>query len=272
MVTEEMRQKYKKTIDEFTLMDDTFMSAVFSEQNELCEMLLHIILGNDKIKVIKSIGQYSIKNLQGHSSALDIYCVDENGRHFNVEVQRKDAGAVPQRARYYVGLIDAKHFCAGEEYIKLDDTYVIFITENDVLKGGLPIYHISRFIEESGEPFVDGAKIVYVNGSIRSTATALGSLMHDFFCKNAKDIINKKLADRVRGFKEEEGGRDEMCELMQKIADEAAAEAAAKAAAEAEYKKSVEIAKGFLADGVSVEMVAKNTKLPLEEVKALYAN
>ena len=54
MVSEEMRQKYKKTIDEFTLMDDTFMSAVFSEQNELCEMLLHIILGNDKIKVIKS--------------------------------------------------------------------------------------------------------------------------------------------------------------------------------------------------------------------------
>ena len=50
MVSEEMRQKYKKTIDEFTLMDDTFMSAVFSEQNELCEMLLHIILGNDKIK------------------------------------------------------------------------------------------------------------------------------------------------------------------------------------------------------------------------------
>ena len=51
---------------------------------------------------------------------------------------------------------------------------------------------------------------------------------------------------------------------MQKIADEAAAEA--------KHQNSVEIAKGFLADGVSVEMVAKNTKLPLEEVKALYAN
>ena len=264
MVSEEMRQKYKKTIDEFTLMDDTFMSAVFSEQNELCELLLHIILGNDKIKVIKSIGQYSIKNLQGHYSALDVYCVDENGRHFNVEVQRKDAGAVPQRARYYVGLIDAKHFDAGEDYVKLNDTYVIFITEKDVLKGGLPIYHIHRTIDENGAYFNDGAHIIYVNGTMRSTDTALGILMHDFFCKDAKDIINKKLAARVRGFKEEEGGRDEMCELMQKIADEAVAEA--------EHKRSVEIAKGFLADGVSVEMVAKNTKLPIEEVKALYAN
>lgn len=35
MVTEETRQKYKKTIDEFCLMDDTFMSVVFSENTKL---------------------------------------------------------------------------------------------------------------------------------------------------------------------------------------------------------------------------------------------
>ena len=46
-------------------MDDTFMAAVFSGEIELTQMLLHVILGNDKIKVIKSVGQYAIKNLQG---------------------------------------------------------------------------------------------------------------------------------------------------------------------------------------------------------------
>ena len=72
-------------------------------------------------------------------------------------------------------------------------------------------------------------------------------------------------ADRVRHFKEEESGVEEMCEIMQKLADEAAAKASAKAA----FEKAVEIAKGFLEDGISVDIVSKNTKLPREEVEAI---
>ena len=65
MISEEDRIKYKKSIQEFCLMDDTFMAAVFNGEIELTQMLLRIIMGNDKIKVIKSVGQYAIKNLQG---------------------------------------------------------------------------------------------------------------------------------------------------------------------------------------------------------------
>ena len=43
----------------------------------------------------------------------------------------------------------------------------------------------------------------------------------------------------------------------------------AKASAKAAYEKAVEIAKGFLEDGISVDIVAKNTKLPREEVEAI---
>ena len=81
--------------------------------------------------------------------------------------------------------------------------------------------------------------------------------MHDFFCKDAKDVKNAVLADRVRHFKEEESGVEEMCEIMQKLADDAA------------HEKTVEIAKGFLEDGISVDIVSKNTKLPREEVEAM---
>ena len=81
--------------------------------------------------------------------------------------------------------------------------------------------------------------------------------MHDFFCKDAKDVKNAVLADRVRHFKEEESGVEAMCEIMQKLADDAARE------------KTVEIAKGFLEDGISVDIVSKNTKLPREEVEAM---
>ena len=52
-----------------------------------------------------------------------------------------------------------------------------------------------------------------------------------------------------------------MCELMEELAREEAKKAA--------YEKTVEIAKGFLEDGISVDIVAKNTKLPREEVEAI---
>lgn len=77
---------------------------------------------------------------------------------------------------------------------------IIFITENDVMKADLPIYHIDRVVKETGKLFKDEAHIIYVNSQIKDE-TKLGRLMYDFSCTNAKDMHNKVLADRVRYFK-----------------------------------------------------------------------
>lgn len=63
----------------------------------------------------------------------------------------------------------------------------------------------------------DGSHIVYVNGSYRGD-DAVGKLMHDFECKNSKDIYYPELAKGVKHFKEE-GGRKIMCEAVEKYAD-----------------------------------------------------
>ena len=90
------------------------------------------------------------------------------------------------------------------------------ITENDVLKAGLPIYHIDRIIQETGEPFGDEAHIIYVNSQIKDE-TELGKLMHDFSCTDPKDMYQKILADRVRYFKEDEEGVLTMCREMENM-------------------------------------------------------
>ena len=51
-----------------------------------------------------------------------------------------------KRARYNSSLIDANVTEPGEQYEALNESYVIFITENDVLGKGLPIYHIERMV------------------------------------------------------------------------------------------------------------------------------
>ena len=91
---------------------------------------------------------------------------------------------------------------------------MIFITENDVMKAGLPIYHIDRVVRETGKLFEDEEHIIYVNSQIKDE-TKLGRLMHDFSCTDAKDMYNKVLADRVRYFKEDERGVEIMCREME---------------------------------------------------------
>lgn len=202
----------------FRLLDDDFMSKVF-EDIKCAEFLLQIILNRDDLVVKKSNSQYSIKNLQGRSVRLDILAVDRENRVYNIEIQRNDKGAGVKRARYNSGLIDANVTEPGEQYEYLNETYVIFITENDVLKKGLPIYHIDRMIKETGESFGDESHIIYVNSQIKDE-TALGKLMHDFSCTSAKDMYYEVLANRVYYFKEDEKGVAVMCKAMEDLRNE----------------------------------------------------
>lgn len=208
--------KYIKLLKGFRLLDDDFMSKVF-EDKECAELLLHIILERDDLIVQEVHGQYSIKNLQGRSVRLDILAIDQDGKHYNIEIQRRDEGADAHRARYNSSLLDANLTSPGDRYDALGETYVIFITERDVLKAGLPIYHIDRMIQETGTPFGDGSHIIYVNAQHKND-TPLGKLMHDFTCTQANDMHYPVLANRVRYFKENVKGATTMCREVEKIA------------------------------------------------------
>ena len=248
-----------RRIRDFRLMDDNFMSKVF-EDKPCAEFLLRIILNRDDLKVKEVHGQHDLNNIQGRSVRLDILAVDHENRAYNVEVQRSDSGAVAKRARYNSSLLDANLTRKGDAYSALNATYVIFITENDVLRGGLPIYHINRIIEEMGKSFGDEAHIIYVNSQIKDD-TALGKLMHDFTCTNPDDMNYPVLAQRVRYFKEDTKGVATMCRAFEEVREESAREA--------KHEQAIESAKTMLADGLPYETIARYAKLPIEEVKAL---
>lgn len=214
--------KYMELIRGFRLLDDDFMSKVF-EDPACAELLLRILLEREDLTVREVHGQYSLKNLQGRSVRLDILAVDEKGITYNVEIQRRDEGADARRARYNSSLLDANLTDHGERYSALGETYVIFITERDVLKAGLPVYHIERTVRETGKPFGDGSHILYVNAQIRDE-TALGRLMHDFACTKAEEMHYPLLAERVRYFKEDAKGAANMCRAVEKLVDESRVE------------------------------------------------
>ena len=211
--------KYKGIIKDFTLMSDIFMRNVF-KQRECLEYVLQVIMEKHDLRVIDQIIQKDYKNMQGRSAVMDCVARDSEGKQFDVEIQQDNEGASPKRARYHSGLMDMNTLNPGQDFDELPESYVIFITRDDTLGYGLPIYHIDRQIKEIDKTFQDEAHIIYVNSQIKDE-TKLGRLMHDFSCTNAKDMHNKVLADRVRYFKEDERGVAIMCREMEIMRNQA---------------------------------------------------
>lgn len=261
---ERKRLEDLRRIQSLRLLDDDFMNKVF-EDKACAEFLLQIILERTDLTVQKVHSQHNLKNLQGRSVRLDILATDEAGRVYNIEVQRSDKGAGAKRARYNSSLIDANITEPGDNYENLNETYVIFITEHDVLKAGQPIYHIDRMIQETSASFGDGSHILYVNAQIKDN-TALSQLMHDFACTKAEEMHYPILAKRVRYFKEEQEGVATMSRIFEEIKREAAQEAARKTARE----KSIQVARRMLMMGkYSYEEISAISDLTMDEVKAL---
>ena len=118
------------------LIDDDFMNACFDGYTDGAELLLRIILNKPDIRVKSVKTQRRMKNLLGRDICLDIDADDESGKEYNVEVQRADKGADRKRARYHSGILDAHLLQPGEDFSELPETFVIFITENDVFGKG----------------------------------------------------------------------------------------------------------------------------------------
>ena len=263
-----MKPEYLAEIERFRLMDDDFMSKCLENAPECIELMLQIILGKKDLKVVKSQTEYPIRSLQGRGVRFDVFARDSKGREYDIEIQRADKGAEPRRARYNSALMDANALKSGEDVGALRDTYVIFITENDVMGGGQELYVYERREKKSGKFLCDGTHIIYVNGATRS-ATEIGRLVHDLLCPDAAKMHFDLLKKRVSQFKNSEEGRHYMCEAMERI--EARGEARGKR--EGKRETMIETAKRLLANGkLMLKEIAECSGLSLAQVKKLQAS
>ncbi|MCI8786360.1 MAG: hypothetical protein HFI84_06860 [Eubacterium sp.] len=221
--TEQAHQQDLERLKSLRYIDDDFMTVCLADNFEGVELILRIILGREDIKLKSVRTQELMKNLQGRSAILDVHAIDSTNKEFDVEIQRKDAGAGVKRARHNSSLLDAHILKSGEDTEDIPDSYVIFITENDVMKGSQPIYPVERYVTigENKVLFGDGSHILYVNGQYRGN-DEIGKLMHDFSCTNPNDMNFEALAEKARYYKQDEKGVAVMCKIMEDMRNEAA--------------------------------------------------
>ena len=210
-----------RRISEYTMMDDVFMTAVLDDNIPATQAILRVVLGKPDLQVLSQAVQERFQNLSGHSTVFDVYATDSEGAYYDIEIQNAASGASPRRARYHSAMIDSHELKEGVEFDRLNESYVIFITRDDVLGKNLPLYHIERVITESNETFSDGAHIVYVNGSYPGDNTALGLLIKDLTTPDPATMHFKELAEKAGRLKNAKVGVPAMSQFWEDVYQDA---------------------------------------------------
>lgn len=146
-ITEKINLKHEEDLQRlrgFRLFDDDFMTKVFEGHTECIELVLQIVMEKSDLKVLDVRTQVFVENLLNRSVRFDVLATDSRGTKYNVEVQRADKGAGFKRARYNSSMMDANILVKNKDFDALAETYVIFITENDVIGKGEALYPVGR--------------------------------------------------------------------------------------------------------------------------------
>ena len=113
---------------------------VMTTRPDICIGILELILGI-RIRSVRASGQATLKiTPDGKGVRLDVFADDQNGTMYDIEMQTTSQNCLPERMRYYQGMIDVNTLHNGEDYDSLPDSKVIFICLNDQFGHGRPMY------------------------------------------------------------------------------------------------------------------------------------
>ena len=155
----------REQIQKLSLMNNAFMNLALEDNIPCVEEMLRVILDKPDLVVKTARTQKMFQGFR-RSIYLDIYAEDSNGTRYNIEIQQSNEGADPHRARFHMGMVDVHSLKSGQDFRELPDCYVVFITQEDVLRRGKTIYTIHKYIDGDLEAFDDGSHTESVKFSV----------------------------------------------------------------------------------------------------------
>lgn len=139
-------EKWKRA----TIANNFIFYKIMRNNPDVCKELLEILL-QIKIDHIDMKQEEQIEVDYGKKGVrLDVYAVGST-RAFSLEMQASDTGELPERSRYYQGILDVSELNSGASYTDLKDSYVIFICVPDIFGKGLAKYSFENLCVENPE-------------------------------------------------------------------------------------------------------------------------
>ena len=178
--------------------------------------MLRILTGIPDLTVVDVRTQYQISKMTSHDAVLDALAEDEDGRLYNIEIQRAETIDHARRTRFYGSMVDSEFLMKGKTYAELPDLFIIYISETDLWRAGYTCYPVEKFFRHTEIPYADGQHVLYVNAAV-DDGTETAKLMQYFKTADPEDDSQGDLSKWVHFLKCEEGGYDVMCEVSEKI-------------------------------------------------------
>ena len=247
----------------FNLLSDTFMSVALRDQAAAQEVI-RIFTGIPDLKIVSLSTQVRLPRMVSHDAILDVVAEDSSGKIYNIEVQRADNLDHAKRVRYYGAMLDTACLEKGAGYEELPEVYVIYLSERDLWKAGKTVYTVEKKLSGTEIPYSDGIHIIFANAEAND-GTEIARTMQYFKVSDPMDQSHGALSKRVHYLKCEEGGRQEMCEISEKIYNEGVADGRIEGRIEGRNEGRLEIQKETaitLAErGMSISEIAEIIKV-----------
>ena len=226
-------EERRARIDALNLIDDILFRKVF-EDRECCEEMLRVILDKPGLIVRESSVQHVLNNTGNRSVTLDLWCEDEDGSLFGVEMQKADEKNHMRRMRYIRASMDTTTAKTGIGFADLPNIYTVFISTFDPFGKGKTVYHIDHVIRETGETVDDGTYAIFCNAEIND-GSDIAELMLYFKNSRGGTVKFKKISGRVNDIKRDPKEEDAM--LTKYDRDMLASEARGRAEGRAEGRE-----------------------------------
>lgn len=243
----------------FNLLSDTFMSVALRDQAAAQEVI-RIFTGIPDLKIVSLSTQVRLPRMVSHDAILDVVAEDSSGKIYNIEVQRADNLDHAKRVRYYGAMLDTACLEKGAGYEELPEVYVIYLSERDLWKAGKTVYTVEKKLSGTEIPYSDGMHIIFANAEAND-GTEIARTMQYFKVSDPMDQSHGALSKRVHYLKCEEGGRQEMCEISEKIYNEGVAEGRIEGRNEGRLEAQKETAITLAERGMSISEISEIIKV-----------
>ena len=248
-----------------TIANNFIFYKVMRNNPDVCQELLEILL-EFKIERIEMSQEEEINvDFGSKGIRMDVYAKDSDGQKaYNIELQAKDTKELPERARYYQGVMDVDLLKSGQDYKDLKTTFIVFICVDDIFEKGL-------------------AKYTFENLCVEDPKIKMGDRAYKYFfisqnCDKLLDEEQKAFLKMVSNNKSSNAFTDKVKKLVDNAKrntqwrkqfmdwEREKTYSFNRGLEQGVQQKAVETARNLLNEGDSPEKISRCVGLPLEQV------
>ena len=242
-----------------TIADNFIFYKVMRNNPDVCKELLEILL-EFEIERIEMKQEEEINIDYGSKGIrLDVFAKNSD-QAFNIEMQSIDTKELPERSRYYQGVIDVDTLKSGQKYTALKESYVIFICVTDIFECGLAKYTFMNICLENNTIKLKD-KTVKVFFIARNCDKILDERQKAFLKLIISNVSTNEFSHRILKLVDEAKHNIQWKRQYMDFAREKTY-----AFEDGMETARLEDIKNFFMNGASVELIAKSMKMSVEEI------